>query len=57
LSISIKSTTETEHRLFDAGARGALPADRSQALTSEVIEIRRMTYSLRKKILTDAASD
>jgi four helix bundle protein len=57
LDISIKSATETEHHLLVARDRGALPADRSQALSSEVIEIRRMSYSLRKKILNDAASD
>ena len=57
LDISTKSATEAEHHLLAARDRRALPADRWQPLTSEVIEIRRMTYSLRKKILNDAASD
>ena len=54
LDISIKSANETEHHLLTARDRGALPADRWASLSAEVIEIRRMSYGLRKKVLGDA---
>ncbi|MDB4877372.1 MAG: hypothetical protein JWM41_3818 [Gemmatimonadetes bacterium] len=54
LDISIKSANETEHHLLAARDRDALPAEGWQPLTAELIEIRRMLYSLRKKVLLDA---
>jgi four helix bundle protein len=56
LDISITSTTETEYHLLAARDRAALPADLWQPLTSEAIEVRRMTHGLHKKVLADAKS-
>jgi four helix bundle protein len=52
LDIAIKSTSETQYHLLAARDRGALPAADWQPLNAEVIEIRRMTFGLRKRILS-----
>jgi four helix bundle protein len=54
LDISIKSASETEYHLLAARDRGALPEADWQPLNAEVIEIRRMTFGLRKKVLSAA---
>jgi four helix bundle protein len=53
LDISIKSANETEHHLLAARDRNVLPPTEWTSLASEVIEIRRMLFGLRKKILDD----
>ncbi len=57
LDISIKSANETEHHLLCAAVRGAMPESESQSLCAEVVAIRRMVYSLRKRILEAALSE
>lgn len=51
LDIAIKSANETEHHLLTARDLGAMPHTHWQPLNSELIEIRRMTYGLRRKVL------
>ena len=53
LDMSIKSASETEHHLLSARDRGALSQRRWQTLSSEVVEIRRMIYAYRKRLLDD----
>ena len=55
LDIAIKSANETEYHLIAAADRGAVDAGEATVLGAEVIEIRRMTYGLRKRILAEAA--
>ena len=57
LDISIKSLNETEYHLLAARDRGALALMLWEPLTSEVIQIRRMTYALRNKVLLAATSN
>ena len=51
LDISIKSANETEHRLLDARDLGLMPQDEWERFTAETIEVRKMTYGYRKKVL------
>ena len=51
LDMSIKSTSETEYHLLGARDRGLVRDAIYTKLTSEVVEIRRMLYGLRKKVL------
>jgi four helix bundle protein len=51
LDIAIKSANETEHHLLIARDLGALPHAHWQPLNSELIESRRMTYGLRRRVL------
>jgi four helix bundle protein len=53
LDNAIKSTTETERHLITVGKRGWLTRAECDALVEEVVEIRRMIYALRKKVLAD----
>jgi four helix bundle protein len=53
LDISIKSANETEHHLISARAHNLIDADRCRWFSSETIEVRKMTYSYRKKVLQD----
>lgn len=55
LDIAIKSANETEYHLIAATDRGAVDAAEAAMLGAEVIEIRRMTYGLRKRILAEIA--
>jgi four helix bundle protein len=55
LDIAIKSANETEYHLIAAADRGAVDAGEAALLGAEVIEIRRMTYGLRKRILSEVA--
>jgi four helix bundle protein len=51
LDISIKSANETEGHLLKARDLGLISQEKWQRFTDETIEIRKMTYGYRKKIL------
>ena len=53
LDISIKSTTETEYNVLTARDLGFLSEELFRELTAEVIEIRRMIYGFRRRLLGD----
>ena len=53
LDMSIKSASETEYHLLSARDRRVLANGRWRTLSGEVVEIRRMTYAYRKKLLED----
>jgi len=52
LDISIKSTFEVEYQLQLAKDYSILLPNRWESLSSEVVQIRRMLYGLRKSVLT-----
>ena len=54
LDMSIKSAAEAEYHLLSARDRGAISETQWQQLSGEIVEIRRMTYSYRKKLLEDS---
>jgi four helix bundle protein len=56
LDMSIKSSSETEYWLQLAHAHEIVPTIKWKAATLEVTDIRRTTYSLRKKVLASEAS-
>jgi len=51
LDISIKSANETEHHLLSARDLGLFKPDEWQKLSGETVEIRKMIYVYRKKII------
>lgn len=51
LDISIKSAAETEYHLLSARDRHTLTHERWRHLSTEVVEIRRMTYAYRRRLL------
>ncbi len=51
LDIAIKSANETEYHLRTASDRQALAAREADALGAEAVEVRRMLYGLRKRVL------
>ena len=51
LDMSIKSASETEYHLLSARDRRGLIHRRWQQLSGEAVEIRRMTYVYRKRLL------
>ena len=53
LEMSIKSASETEYHLLSARDRRVLNPARSRRLSNEAIEIRRMTYVYRERLLED----
>jgi four helix bundle protein len=53
LDMSIKSASETEYHLLSARDRGALVDARWRQLSNEVVAIRRMTFTYRKRLLDD----
>jgi four helix bundle protein len=53
LDMSIRSASETEYHLLSARDRRALIERRWQRLSSEAVEIRRMTYAYRKRLLEE----
>src|SRR4051794_12407901 len=53
LDISIKSASETEYHLLSAKDRHALPDHEWQKHSSEAVEIRRMTYAYRQRLLEE----
>lgn len=56
LDISIKSASELEYHLLLARDNGVLSPDHWQPLASDTVQIRRMLYSLRRKVLERQAS-
>jgi four helix bundle protein len=56
LDISIKSTTELEYQLRLAKDYEILPHSRWQLLSHQTIEVRRMLYGLRAKVLSTGPS-
>ncbi len=53
LDMSIKSASETEYHLLSARDRRALIDRRWRQLSTEAVEIRRMTYAYRQRLLED----
>ena len=53
LDMSIKSASETEYHLLSARDRRALTHERWQQLSGETVEIRRMIYAYRRRLLED----
>ena len=53
LEISIKSASETEYHLLSARDRQAFPDHLWQQLSGETVEIRRMTYAYRRRLLEE----
>ena len=53
LDMSIKSANETEYHLLVARDHGLISSDVWQKYTAETIEIRKMTYSYREKLLAN----
>ena len=51
LDKSIKSASETEYHLLSARDRGALSLDRWRRLSGEAVELRRMLFAYRRKLL------
>lgn len=51
LDMSIKSASETKYHLLSARDRGCLAHGRWQQLSGEAVEIRRMTYVYRQRLL------
>ncbi len=58
LDIAIKSANETEHHLLDAHDYGLISDETWRRWTAEIVEIRKMTFGYRKKVLdSDRRSD
>jgi four helix bundle protein len=57
LDISIKSANETEHHLLSARDLGLVSPDDWQKFTGETIEIRKMIFGYRKKVLQSARAE
>ena|SRR5438067_712016 len=57
LDISIKSGSETEYHLLVARDRRLLVDRDWRRLSTETVEIRRMTYAYRKRLLEDEEGD
>jgi four helix bundle protein len=51
LDMSIKSANETEYHLLEARDLDLISANDWQRFTAETIEIRKMTYTYRKRVL------
>ena len=51
LDMSIKSANETEHHLLSARDYELIALDEWQRHTAETVEIRKMIYSYRKKVI------
>ena len=54
LDISIKSSSETEYHVLSARDRGMISQLDYERLTDEIVQIRRMLYALRRRILSKA---
>ena len=54
LDMAIKSANETEGHLLSARDLGLLSYDEWQKFTAETIEIRKMVYTYRKRVLETA---
>jgi hypothetical protein len=57
LDSSIKSANETEHHLLKAKALGLITPDVWNSHTNETIEVRKMTFGYRKKIIASDKED
>ena len=57
LSESIKAANNTEHHLLTAKDLRLISPDVWQKLTAETIEIRKMTYAYRRRVLEDIRYD
>ncbi len=55
LDIAIKSANETEHHLIEARDLELIAPDSWQRLNAETVEIRKMLYAYRRKILESIA--
>jgi hypothetical protein len=55
--MAIKSENETEYELLLSRDCGLLPGREWRLLTQETIEIRKMTYGLRRRVKERAAED
>jgi len=53
LDIAIKSASETQYHALSAGDRRLIPGAECEKLVDEAVQIRRMLYGLRKKVLLD----
>jgi four helix bundle protein len=53
LDIAIKSANETEYHLLSARDRNLVPPDLWQKHTAETIEIRKMIFAYRKRLIDD----
>src|SRR5262245_36835798 len=51
LAVSIKSAFETEHHLLSARDRRGITTEQWEKYSTETVEIRKMTYSYRKRVL------
>jgi len=56
LSIAIKSSSELEYHLILAGDRELITRSDFTSLTEQTIQVRRMLYVLRTRVLTSAKS-
>ena len=54
LDIAIKSANETEHHLLSARELELVAPDDWRKYTAETVEIRKMTYAYRRKVLDSA---
>jgi four helix bundle protein len=57
LDISIKSANETEHHLLSARELELVSPDDWRRFTAETVEIRKMTYAYRKKVLESSRGE
>ena len=57
LGIAIKSANETEYHLLAAIDRGALPQLAADPLMAEAVEVRKMLFGLRTRVLEDDDDD
>ena len=57
LDMSIKSANETEGRLLKARDLGLIPHEVWQKHSAETVEIRKMTFGYRKKVLESARNE
>ncbi len=57
LDMSIKSANETEGHLLTARDLNVMSQDTWQGFTAETLEIRKMTYSYRRKVLSSHRKD
>jgi len=57
IDIAIKSTTESQHHVIQAHERSLISDKDHDELVDELVQIRRMLYGLRKKVLLDLDDD
>lgn len=57
LDMAIKSENETEYELLLSRDCGLLPAREWRVLSNEVVEVRKMTFGLRRRVIERAIND